>query len=154
MKPSCCGQHTQHLKCKARHVKVHDTGEILPPCACSESSQPWQLNDFWNVWAFVPFVTPKLWLHPAPSWIIAVDPIFPGLSLVMSHAQSLAVTQVWVTEHDLPLWVTWQVYFLYHRITTPGRKKLWCVPTCAWGNYRNYTLRNRVMALKVKTGSL
>lgn len=27
---------------------------------------------------------------------------------LMSHAQTQAVTQVWVTEHDLPLWVTWQ----------------------------------------------
>lgn len=32
---------------------------------------------FRNVWAFVPL---KLWLLPAPYWIIAVDPMFPALS--------------------------------------------------------------------------
>lgn len=90
----------------------------------------------WNVWAFYAIVRSDFTQHSY--WIIAADPIISRpFRAMMSHTQTPAVTQVWVTENDLPLWVTW------HSTSCNMKLQLqepncdgWCVPTCAWWNQR------------------
>ena len=89
-----------------------------------------------NVWAFYAIVRSDFTQHSY--WIIAADPIISRpFRARMSHTQTPAVTQVWVTENDLPLWVTW------HSTSCNMKLQLqepncdgWCAPTCAWWNQR------------------
>ena len=67
---------------------------------------------------------------------------------LMSHTETLAVTQVWVTEHDLPLWVTWQ--------STSCTMKLQLQEKTCDGNVCQHVpdettrMTNMIMVLKVK----
>lgn len=89
------------------HNRQHDTKETLPPSVCTESSQSRQLNGFVTSEPLCLCNTLSLTSSNALlnncCWSNFSRPFW-----VMSHTQTLAVTQVWVIENDLPQWVTWQ----------------------------------------------
>ena len=109
MKPSCFGQKkTKQLisyhwaQTRWESPQTH-TGETLPPCVRGESSHSWRLSDSETSAAFMPFVRSDFTQHSY--WIIAAESnnFPPFQSDDESHAHhSPAVTQVWVTEYDLP----------------------------------------------------
>lgn len=116
------------------HHRRHDTCEILPPCVCHESSQSWRLNGIetsellcqWNTRTLISSSTRlNNW-----RWSNICRPF--GL---MSQTQ--VVTQVWVTQHDLPLWVTWQSTSCPMRVEYKEQSCDGYVPTCVWSNTKN-----------------
>lgn len=105
---------------RARHTVGSVTGETLPPCVHSESSQSWRVKGFEITALLCLCIHPDSdFIHPAPYWIITAHPIFPALLrwwVTLRPQQWLRCESQKVTcpyeSHDSLLPVPWNYYWM------------------------------------------
>lgn len=118
---------------------------------CTESSQSWRQNDFEMSELLCVCNTLTLTSSSAllNNWYCSN---ISRLFRVMSHAQTPAVTQVWVTENDLSLWVTWQSTSCTMKLQLQEQNCDGDMCQHVHDEKKNYTavVTSRLKALKVK----